>query len=149
MKRERTRVVTLMGGMMAMSLAYPAAATEPATVAGQIADLETRYSQTFVTGDVGTAGHILADAFIGFGSDGKVTDKAGMLAEVRSEPHQTSSRITSVTVRVHGDIAVARGTEDDTSPGTEVTAHRMWLDTWKRTATGWEMVASAEIAMGR
>ena len=126
-----------------------AGATGRRGVAEQIAGLENRFSQSFVTGDAATADRLLANAFIGFGSDGKPTDKASMLAEVRREPHQTSARITSLTVRAHGDTAIALGTEEDKSPGSTEVARRQWLDTWKRSGAGWKLVASAEIAAGR
>jgi Domain of unknown function (DUF4440) len=123
-----------------------AGADESSTVAKEIARLENVYSQTFVTGDSRTADRILADDYIGMmGPEGKRYDKAAMLAEVNSLPHQASAKITSVLVRPHGDTALAFGTEDDTDPGSKIVAHRVWLDTWKRTAAGWRMVASSEI----
>lgn len=149
MKPDRLTTAALVSGMTLLCAAVPADAARRRTASDQIADLEHRYSQTFVTGNVLAAEQILADTYIGFGSNGKATNKATMLAEVRSEPHQTSAAITSLTVRFHGDTAIALGTEDDTSPGTQDPAHRMWLDTWKHTSTGWVMVASAEISPGR
>ena len=123
-----------------------AGADESNTVAKEIARLEDVYSQTFVTGDSRTAARILADDYIGMmGAEAKRYDKAAMLAEVNSLPHQTSAKITSVLVRPHGDTAIAFGTEDDTDPESKIVAHRVWLDTWKRTAAGWRMVASSEI----
>ena len=144
-RRSAGGVIAALGVLGAASGAW---ANPPGAVAQQIADLENRYSQTFVTGDAATADRLLADAFIGFGPDGKATDKASMLAEVRREPHQTSARITSLTVRARGDAAVALGTEEDTSPGSSGVARRQWLDTWSRTRAGWRLVASAEIATG-
>ena len=122
-----------------------AAGAEPAgSIAKDISRLENRYSQCFVTGDAKVAERLLANDFIGFGSSGKPSDKAAMLAEVRSLPHQASAKITSIAVRVHGDTAIALGTEDDAS-SSKVISHREWLDTWRREASGWRMVASAEI----
>jgi len=138
-------VVAALGLLSAVPGAWAAAMRG---VAEQVADLEDRYSQTFVTGDAATADRLLANAFIGFGSDGKPTDKASMLAEVRREPHQTSARITSLTVRAHGATALALGTEEDTNPGSKAVARRQWLDTWKHTRAGWRLIASAEIAIG-
>ena len=134
--------------MVQLCVAPAAGATGKNSTANHIADLEHRYSQTFVTGDVQTAKQMLDKTYVGFGSNGKATDKTAMLAEVRSEPHQTSAKITSLTVTLHGDTAIAFGAEEDTSPGSPQVAHRMWLDTWKRTAEGWKMIASGEIAAG-
>lgn len=129
-----------------VGLASSARASGGPTAAGRIADLEGRYSQTFVTGDERTAARTLADAFIGFDSKGRPTSKSKMLEEVRRRPHQTSARITALTVRLYGDTAIALGSEDDTSPGTREVAHRRWLDTWKRGPSGWRMISSAEVA---
>ena len=140
--------VAFFTAMVQLCVTSAADATERNSTADHIANLEHRYSQTFVTGDVRTADRMLANTFVGFGSNGKATDKAAMLAVVRSEPHQTSAKITSLTVRLHGNTAVAFGTEEDTSPRSQNIAHRMWLDTWKLTAEGWKMVASGEIVPG-
>jgi hypothetical protein len=124
-----------------------AGAEENDVVAKEIVRLEKLYSQTFVTGNSRAAGRILADDYVGMmGSEGKRYDKAAMLAEVNSLPHQTSAKITSVLVRSHGDTAIAFGTEDDTNPNSKIVAHRVWLDTWKRTAAGWSGCSTAGTA---
>jgi ketosteroid isomerase-like protein len=107
--------------------------------------MEEVYSQSFVTGDVRMAERLVAEDFIGFEPNGKTSDKAGVLADVRSEPRPTSLKITALTVRAHGDTATALGTEEDVVPGATARAHRRWLDTWRRTAGGWRLVGSAEI----
>ena len=149
MKPGRTTISASISMIVLMCAPFSASAAETRTVADQIAELENQYSQTFVTGDVATADRLLADNFIGFGSNGKATTKSGMLAEVRSLPHQSAARITAIDVRSHGDTAIAQGTEDDTSADGKDVAHRMWLDTWKLTPSGWKMVASGEITAGR
>lgn len=111
----------------------------------RIADLERRYSQSFVTGDATVAQRLLAKDFIGFGPNGKSWDKAAMLATVRTLPHQASARITSLVIRVHGATVIASGTEDDIDAGSTTVSHRRWLDTWQRFRSGWRMIASAEI----
>jgi len=126
------------------ALPLPAGAEPAGSIANDIGRLENLYSQSFVTGDAQVAEHLLANDFIGFGSSGKPWDKAAMLAEVRNLPHQASAKITSIVVRVHGDTAIALGTEDDVS-SSKVISHREWLDTWRRDPSGWRMVSSAEI----
>ncbi len=118
----------------------------PAAAKGQdVRQLETLYSQSFVTGDASVAERLLADDFIGFGPSGKTWDKAAMLAMVQSTPHQASAKITSIIVRRHGDTAIALGAEEDTTAPSMSVSHREWLDTWRRSAKGWVMIASAEI----
>jgi hypothetical protein len=121
------------------------AKAQPSEAAREVGRLENLYSQSFVTGDERIPERLLADDFIGFGSNGKPWDKVAMRAEVRSLPHQASAKITSISVRVHGDTAIALGTEDDVSSPATAVSHRRWLDTWIRTGKGWRMAASAEI----
>jgi ketosteroid isomerase-like protein len=121
------------------------AKAQPSKAAREISRLENLYSQSFVTGDERTPERLLADDFIGFGSTGKPSDKTAVLAEVRSLPHQASAKITSISVRVHGDTAIALGTEDDFNASATAASHRRWLDTWMRTAKGWRLAGSAEI----
>jgi hypothetical protein len=123
-----------------------AGGAQPAAADGdEIGRLENLYSQSFVTGDARVAERLLADDFIGFGPGGKTWNKAAMLAMVRSTPHQASAKITSIIVRRHGETAIALGTEDDTESPSMSVSHREWLDTWRSSAKGWLMIASAEI----
>lgn len=145
MSRTSRRLRAVLTGMLGVAAVSSAAKAGPDAPAKEIARLENLYSQGFVSGDTRVAERLLTDDFIGFGSSGKPTDKAAMLAEVRRLPHQASSKITSIVVRLHGSVAVAMGTEDDTSPGSMEISHREWLDTWRHTPQGWRMVASAEI----
>jgi ketosteroid isomerase-like protein len=87
----------------------------------------------------------LVDNFIGFEPNGKTSDKAGILAYVRSKDRLTSLKITALSVRVHGDTAIALGTEDHIAVGTTAVSHLRWLDTWKHTPDGWRLLSSAEI----
>jgi hypothetical protein len=136
----------LLIGLLAALYPLSAAHADPrADIAQEIGQLEDAYSQSFVTGDAKVAERLLAADFVGFDPSGKTWDKATMLADVRSEPHQTSAKITALTVRQYGDTAIALGTEEDTNAGATAVAHRRWLDTWKRTPNGWRLVASAEI----
>ena len=107
--------------------------------------LEEVYSQSFVTGDTRVAERMVADDFVGLEPNGKTSDKAAVLVDVTSEPRPTSLKITALTVRLHGDTAIALGTEEDTNAGTTTLTLRRWLDTWRNTPAGWRLVASAEI----
>ncbi len=137
----------LLIGLLAALCPLSSIRAEPgAAVAKEIAQLEGAYSESFVTGDTKVAERILAADFVGFDPSGKTWNKAIMLADVRSEPHQTSAKITALTVRQYGDTAIGLGTEEDTNAGSTAVVHRRWLDTWKHTPDGWRLVASGEIA---
>jgi len=128
-----------------MLAAGSAQAGSPDAEIREIGRLEALYSQSFVTGDASVARRLLADSFIGYEPDAKASDKASILAEVQSDKRPSSLKITALTVRLHGDTAIALGTEEDTLPDSPEPAHRRWLDTWKKTSGGWRLVASAEI----
>jgi len=125
-------------------LSSPAKA-QPGGAVRDVVQMENRYSQSFVTGDKRIPERLLADDFIGFGSNGKPWDKSAMLVQVSSLPHQASAKITSISVRIHGDTAIAMGTEDDVNSPSAAVSHRRWLDTWRRTVKGWRLAASAEV----
>ena len=146
MKKTRRSWLTFLA-VAACSLLSPVhvRAASDADVSKEIARMEEVYSQSFVTGDTAVAERLVATDFVGFEPDGKTSDKAGILADVKSEPRPTSLKITALTVRLHGDTAIALGTEEDTNAGTPKLSHRRWLDTWRKTASGWILVSSAEI----
>lgn len=143
-QHARARSALLIGLMGALCPLFSIHA-QPGGGAKEIARLEEVYSQSFVTGDTKVAARLVADDFVGFEPDGKTSDKAGILADVLSEPRPKSLKITALTVRLHGDTAIALGTEEDTMPGTAALAHRRWLDTWRNTPQGWRLISSGEI----
>jgi ketosteroid isomerase-like protein len=137
-------LVCLVGGINSLS---SSAQAQPADAAQEVARLEEAYSQSFVTGDTRIAERLVAADFVGLEPNGKTSDKAAILVDVKSEPRPTSLKITALTVRLHGDTAMALGTEEDTNAGTTSLTHRRWLDTWRNTPDGWRLIASAEIVL--
>jgi ketosteroid isomerase-like protein len=137
------RIFVLISGLAALT---PAANVFAAghDAAQAIAALEADYSQSFVSGDTRIAARLVADDFVGIEPNGKTADKAGVLADVTSEKRPVSLKITALTVRVHGDTALALGTEEDRMNGAPAIVHRRWLDTWRQTPDGWRLVGSAE-----
>jgi ketosteroid isomerase-like protein len=117
---------------------------QQSAVARQIGQVEEQYSQSFVTGDITIAQRLLAEDFVGFDADTKRTDKARILEEVKNIPHLEALKITSLTVRQHGDTAIAFGEEEDTLPANAGKSYRRWIDTWQKTPQGWRLLSSAE-----
>ena len=97
-----------------------------------------------MTGDASTHGRLLRADFIGFESSTKRSDKVAILAEIKGDGRPAAIKITSLTVRLHGDTAIAFGTEEDTIPNAPKPEHVQWLDTWQKTPGGWRLIASAE-----
>jgi ketosteroid isomerase-like protein len=146
LKALRLRSALLVCLMGALCPLLPLHAESGSPDEQEIARLEEVYSQSSVTGDTHIAERLVADDFVGFEPNGKKSDKAVILADVRSEPRPTSLKITALTVRLHGDTAIALGTEEDTNAGTTAVTHRRWLDTWRKTPGGWRLIGSAEIS---
>jgi ketosteroid isomerase-like protein len=117
---------------------------QQSAVARQVRQVEEEYSQSFVTGDITVAQRFLAEDFVGFDADTKRTDKARILEEVKSSPHLVALKITSLTVREHGDTAIAFGEEEDTLPANAGKSYRRWCDTLQKTPEGWRLLSSAE-----
>ncbi len=114
----------------------PLHAETPATAEQEVTRLENLYTQSFVTGDSGVAERLLPDDFIGYNSDTKPTDKAAILAEIKGASRPAAIAITALKIRLHGDTAIALGTEEDTIPGKTAKEHVQWLDTWMKTPGG-------------
>jgi hypothetical protein len=81
-------------------------------------------------------------------SDGRVHDKAGILAIAKKTKYD-SVNYTDVKVRVFGNMAIATGGFDATGTdeaGKPFEAHERWTDTWLRIPSGkWLCVASADV----
>ena len=145
MKLKLARSLKGLVALLLTAVAPAAVAASPAGAGREVARAEAVYSQSFVTGDVSVAKRMVADDFVGIEPDGKTSDKAGVLADVTSTPRATSLKISALIVRVHGDTAIALGTEEDTYPGKPGVTRRRWLDTWRNTPAGWRLIASAEL----
>ena len=90
---------------------------------------------------------LLADNFSGTLSDGRVLDKAGMLATSKSTKWH-SVEYSDVKVRVYGDAAVATGgykASGADRSGKAFSSSERWTDTWVKIANGeWQCVASQD-----
>src|SRR5215211_8980961 len=72
--------------------------------------LESRWVRAVTRRDVKALGRILADDYVGTGSDGEVHDKAQTLAELRSAPVGFKSfKQDGFDVRFDGDTATVTG----------------------------------------
>ena len=88
---------------------------------------------------------LLADNLVNTPSDGKVSGKAEILADIKSTKW-TSAEYTDVKVRVFGDTAIAfggfkgKGTDGSGKPLDE---YFRWTDTWVKMSNGkWQCVAT-------
>ena len=88
---------------------------------------------------------LLADKIVGTGSDGKVTNKAEMLAEAKARKY-SSAEYEDVQVAVFGDTAIATGVfkgKGTDASGKPFNDHDRWTDTWKKMPGGkWQCIAT-------
>jgi Domain of unknown function (DUF4440) len=127
-------------GSAARSQAQQSGATEKA-----VAALEEQWLQSQKTNNPELLVPLLADKFVGTGSDGKVTNKAETLAEAKGTKY-SSIEYEDVKVTVFGDTAIATGgskAQGTNASGKPVDEHVRWTDTWVKMPTGkWQCVAS-------
>jgi hypothetical protein len=127
-------------GSAARSQAQQTGATEKA-----VAALEEQWLQSQKTNNPELLVPLLADKFVGTGSNGKVTNKAEALAEAKGTKY-SSIAYEDVKVTVFGDTAIATGgskAKGTNASGNPVDEHVRWTDTWVKMPSGeWQCVAS-------
>jgi uncharacterized protein (TIGR02246 family) len=110
-----------------------------------VAALEQQWLQSQKTNNPDLVAPLLADKFINTGVDGKVTDKAKMLANAKATKYD-SVAYDDLKVTVFGDTAIATGSF--TAKGTDTSGksfdqHERFTDTWVKMPNGkWQCVAS-------
>jgi ketosteroid isomerase-like protein len=126
---------------------YAQADTEKA-----VAGLEQKWLESQKANNPDMVAPLLADKFVSTGSDGKVNDKAGSLADAKKTKY-TSAEYENVKVTVFGGTAIAtggfKGKGTDAS-GKPMDVHERWTDTWVKMPSGkWQCVAtqSSTLAM--
>jgi uncharacterized protein (TIGR02246 family) len=107
--------------------------------------LEARWMESQRTNNPDLVAPLLADGIVSTSADGKVTDKAGMLASARASKFE-SVDYTDIKVSVYGNTAIAiggfhgKGTD---SAGKPIGAPERWTDTWVKMDDGtWKCVAT-------
>jgi len=115
-----------------------------------IAGLEQQWLESQKTNNADLVAPLLADKFVNTGSDGKVTDKSGSLANAKATKYD-SVDYQNMKVTVFGDTAIATG--DFVAKGTDpsgkpLDAHERFTDTWAKMPNGkWQCVASHQSAV--
>ena len=90
-------------------------------------------------------GDILADNWVGLGWDGKRTDKAKALAEMKTPGNSLDTlEMGPMTVRVFGNTAVVTGsdTEKSMEDGKDTSGKYVWTDVFVKQNGKWRAVAS-------
>jgi len=110
-----------------------------------VAGLEQQWLRSQKTNNPDLVAPLLADKFISTGSDGKVSDKGGALADAKASKYE-SMEYEDVKVTVFGDTAIASGgskAKGTDASGKPMANHSRWTDTWVKMPGGqWQCVAS-------
>lgn len=133
----------------ALALVLPAAAwSQPqknAAAEKTVADLEQQWLKSQRTNDTDPLVPLLADGFTATSSEGKVTNKAGMIADAKATKY-TSADYLDLKVAVFGETAIATGNfrgKGTDSSGKPFDANERFTDTWVKMPNGkWQCVAS-------
>jgi len=132
-------------GLLSLVAAVSARAQTTGGTEKAVAALEQQWLQSQKTNNPDLVAPLLADKFIGTGADGKLTDRAQLLANAKSTKYD-SMEYEDVKVTVFGDTAVATGASKAKGTdelGKPVDEHVRWTDTWVKMPNGkWQCVAS-------
>jgi ketosteroid isomerase-like protein len=134
----------LFGVLAVASAAWVQSQQVTAETEKAVAALENQWLQSQKTNNPDLLAPLLADKFVGTGSDGKVTNKAQALAEAKARRY-ASAEYENVRVTAFGNTAIATG--GFKGKGTEgakpFDEHERWTDTWVKMPDGkWQCVAS-------
>jgi ketosteroid isomerase-like protein len=162
-KKETSATAT--GAGKKASSATSSAKTEAAPAAAQpgkkmgvdaaIREMENKWEAAVGSHDAATIGSFVANDFMGVSSKGKFINKAGLLAETKSDKDTyKSTRNERLDVRVYAsNAAVATGTAREKGTGKDGKAFDRsyrFTDTWLARNGKWQCIASqATLAAGK
>ncbi|MBZ5600588.1 MAG: nuclear transport factor 2 family protein [Acidobacteriia bacterium] len=113
-----------------------------------IIESERQWAESVASGDPSAIERILADDFVGVDPEGRMYDKATMVADTRNAPKvYLSNHLNEVKVRFFGpDTAVAQGSETwERRTGEPKRGRFVWTDTWIRRNQKWQIVAAEDL----
>jgi len=149
---NRVLAMMLMIGLAAGSAraqTQPKAADGKGRASGRAVDeltqIEKDWTAAVKAKDVAKLGEILADSWVGLGWDGRITDKAMNLAELKSPGNSLGTfDMGPISVRRFGTTAVVTGsnTETSTEDGKDTSGKYIWTDVFVRENGKWRAVSS-------
>lgn len=142
--------------MMALCVGTPLAqaqnkaadAKKPAAsgnAADELKHIESAWTDAQRTKNVTKLAEILADNWVGLGWDGKQSDKAKALADLKSPANSLDNiEMGPITVRIFGSTAVVTGSDTEKSKeyGKDSSGKYVWTDVFVKQNGKWRAVAS-------
>ena len=120
-------------------------AASATAAADELKQIENDWVDASKTKNADKLGAILADSWVALGWDGKRTDKAKALAELKSPGNALDSiEMGPMTVRVFGSTAVVTGsdTEKSMENSKDTSGKYVWTDVFVKQNGTWRAVAS-------
>ena len=131
-----------LGGISLSQAQQSSGATAKAVTA-----LENQWLQSQKTNNPDLVAPLLADKIVSTGNNGKVENKAQMLADAKSRKYD-SAEYEDVQVMVYGNTAIATGAfrgKGTDATGKHFDDHVRWTDTWIKMPSGnWQCVATQD-----
>jgi hypothetical protein len=110
-----------------------------------IKDSESKWAESLANGDTASVNKILADDFIGTGSDGGRYTKQEALDWIIAPTSFIHNHLDSVKVIFYGNMAIARGSETwERRSGNVLKGQYVWTDTWLLRNDKWQIVAAQD-----
>lgn len=140
-------------GLIAWSGAINAQSPQTSgAVEKSILALETKWTESQKANNPDMVASDLADKLVLISSDGKMMNKAEVLADAKATKY-TSVEMRDVRITVFGDTAVATGDfvgKGTDSSGKALDEHSRWVDTWVKMPNGkWQCVAEGNTRIKR
>jgi ketosteroid isomerase-like protein len=137
------------GMLLAQAQTKAAHAKKPAASANAASDelkqIENDWVDASRTKNAEKLGDILADSWVALDWDGKRTDKAKALAEMKTPDNSLDTiEMGPMTVRIFGNTAVVTGsdTEKSMEHGKDTSGKYVWTDVFVKQNGKWRAVAS-------
>lgn len=111
----------------------------------ELKQIENRWTDAQKTRNVAVLRDILADNWVGIGWDGGISDKAKVLADVKSPGNSLDSiQMGPMQVRVFGDTAIVTGSDVEKGKeyGRDSSGRYIWTDVFVKQNGKWRAVAS-------
>ena len=114
-------------------------------VESYIKDSESKWAESLANGDTASVRKILADDFIGTGSDGGRYTKQDAIDGISGPTTFIYNHLDSVKVTFYGNMAIARGSETwERRSGNILKGQYVWTDTWLLRNNKWQIIAAQD-----
>jgi ketosteroid isomerase-like protein len=147
---KKTSAWCLLGLLALGSASLSHAQQSSGATAKAVLALENQWLQSQKTNNPDLVAPLLADTIVSTGNDGKVENKAQMLADAKSRKYD-SADYEDVHVMVYGNTAIVtggfkgKGTDPSGKPFND---HDRWTDTWFKMPDGkWQCIATEDTAI--